>query len=170
MTSLWRTQVSGPARHASHKGSSMTKSLSELGRAAIADLDAVFAKLPDTATDPLIEAILFAKRTCLYVAGREGLALRGFAMRLFHIGRDAHMVADMTTPPVGPAIRWSLSPDKAGFRPPKLSWSSPSPPAPAQRSSQRSQVVKPLKCLISALSYPPRPWQIIRGPPSQCCL
>lgn len=80
----------------------MIKSLFEFGRAAISDLDAVFAKLPDNAADPLIEAILSAKRICLYGAGREGLALRGFAMRLFHMGRDAHVVADMTTPPVGP--------------------------------------------------------------------
>ena len=80
----------------------MTKSLSELGKAAIGDLGAVIAALPDNAADALIEAILSSKRICLYGAGREGLALRGFAMRLFHMGRDAHVVADMTTPPVGP--------------------------------------------------------------------
>lgn len=80
----------------------MSRSISELGRAAIADLGVVFAKLPDTAADALIEAIVSSKRICLYGAGREGLALRGFAMRLFHMGRDAHVVADMTTPPVGP--------------------------------------------------------------------
>ena len=75
----------------------MTQSLSELSRAALADLGAVFAATPDNAADPLIEAILSSKRICLYGAGREGLALRGFAMRLFHMGRDAHVVADMTT-------------------------------------------------------------------------
>ena len=80
----------------------MTRSLSQLSRESIADLGAVFAAMPDNAADPLIEAILSSKRICLYGAGREGLALRGFAMRLFHMGRDAHVVADMTTPPVGP--------------------------------------------------------------------
>jgi 6-phospho-3-hexuloisomerase len=79
----------------------MSKSLSELGLSAIADLGEVFSAMPDDAADPLIEAILSAKRVCLYGAGREGLALRGFAMRLFHMGRDAHVVADMTTPPIG---------------------------------------------------------------------
>jgi 6-phospho-3-hexuloisomerase len=79
----------------------VSKTLSELGRSAIADLSAVFSAMPDNAADPLIEAILSSKRICLYGAGREGLALRGFAMRLFHMGRDAHVVADMTTPPVG---------------------------------------------------------------------
>jgi 6-phospho-3-hexuloisomerase len=80
----------------------VARSLSELGRSAIADLDAVLAAMPEDALDALIQAILSSKRICLYGAGREGLALRGFAMRLFHMGRDAHVVADMTTPPVGP--------------------------------------------------------------------
>lgn len=80
----------------------MTQSLTELAKAAIADLDGVIAKMPDDAADALIAAILAARRICLYGAGREGLALRGFAMRLFHMGLDAHVVADMTTPPVGP--------------------------------------------------------------------
>ena len=85
----------------------MTKSksdqaISQLAKAAIADLDEVVARMPDDAADAFIAAILAAKRICLYGAGREGLALRGFAMRLFHMGLDAHVVADMTTPPVGP--------------------------------------------------------------------
>ena len=80
----------------------MTQSLSALAKAALADLGGVMDRLPDDAADDLIEAILAARRICLYGAGREGLALRGFAMRLFHMGLDAHVVADMTTPPVGP--------------------------------------------------------------------
>lgn len=80
----------------------MTQSLTQLAAAALADLGEVIAKMPDDAADDLIAAILAARRICLYGAGREGLALRGFAMRLFHMGLDAHVVADMTTPPVGP--------------------------------------------------------------------
>ena len=80
----------------------MSFSISELGRLAIVDLNEVFTAMPDSVADDLIEAVINAKRICLYGAGREGLALRGFAMRLFHMGRDAHVVADMTTPPVGP--------------------------------------------------------------------
>ena len=79
----------------------MSMALSELSRRALSDLSGVFSALPDTAADPLIEAISSARRIALYGAGREGLALRGFAMRLFHMGRDAHVVADMTTPPIG---------------------------------------------------------------------
>jgi 6-phospho-3-hexuloisomerase len=79
----------------------MPQTLSDLAASALADLGTVFRAMPDDAADALIEAILSSRRICLYGAGREGLALRGFAMRLFHMGRDAHVVADMTTPPVG---------------------------------------------------------------------
>jgi 6-phospho-3-hexuloisomerase len=78
------------------------RTLRDLGLGAMAELAAVFATLPDSAADPLIEAILKARRIALYGAGREGLAIKGFAMRLFHLGLDAHVVADMTTPPLGP--------------------------------------------------------------------
>ncbi|MEO1779986.1 MAG: SIS domain-containing protein [Pseudomonadota bacterium] len=42
-----------------------------------------------------------ARRICCYGVGREGLMMRALAMRLYHLGLDAHVVGDMTTPPVG---------------------------------------------------------------------
>ena len=63
----------------------MSNSISNLGVRAIADLNGVFAAMPDAVADDLIEAVVKARRICLYGAGREGLALRGFAMRLFHM-------------------------------------------------------------------------------------
>lgn len=80
----------------------MTSSLRDLARGALAELGQVFERMPDTAADQLIEAILAARRIALHGLGREGLQMRGFAMRLFHLGRDAHVVGDMTTPPLGP--------------------------------------------------------------------
>ncbi|MCR4282431.1 MAG: SIS domain-containing protein [Bauldia sp.] len=80
----------------------MDRTLKDLGRGALDELAAVFAAIADDAADSLIEAILAARRVALYGAGREGLAVKGFAMRLFHMGRDAHVVGDMTTPPIGP--------------------------------------------------------------------
>jgi len=79
-----------------------TKSLGALAAGALNDLGRVFAKLPDAAADPLIEAIVGAKRIVLFGCGREGLQMRGFAMRLFHMGRNVAVWGDMTTPPVGP--------------------------------------------------------------------
>nr|WP_289852450.1 SIS domain-containing protein [Mesorhizobium liriopis] len=42
-----------------------------------------------------------AKRIALYGVGREGLQIKGFAMRLFHLGLDAHVVGDMSVPNLG---------------------------------------------------------------------
>ena len=75
--------------------------LRALGKAALANLGAVFDRMADDAADPLIGEIMDARRIALYGAGREGLAIKGFAMRLFHMGLHAHVVGDMTTPPLG---------------------------------------------------------------------
>ena len=65
------------------------------------ELKQVFAVIPKKTKEQLIKEILKAKRICLYGVGREGLMIKAFAMRLFHLGLDVHMVGDMTTPPVG---------------------------------------------------------------------
>ncbi len=79
----------------------MSESLKSLADRALAEVGEVFARMPEDAADPLIDAILAAKRIALYGVGREGLQMKGFAMRLFHLGLDAHVVGDMTTPPLG---------------------------------------------------------------------
>jgi len=80
----------------------MTETLADLSKGALNDLAGVFARLPDDAADPLIEAIVAARRIVLFGCGREGLQTRGFAMRLFHMGRAVAVWGDMTAPPVGP--------------------------------------------------------------------
>lgn len=50
---------------------------------------------------PLAEALAGARRILCHGVGREGLMMRALAMRLFHLGCDAHVVGDMTAPPVG---------------------------------------------------------------------
>ena len=109
----------------------MTESLAQLSKGALNDLAGVFAAMPEDALDGLIEAIVAAKRIVVFGLGREGLQMRGFAMRLFHMGRDVAVWGDMTTPALGagdlfiasagPAIsrrrgRWSRSRAKAGAR------------------------------------------------------
>ena len=78
----------------------MTQTLAELSRGALKDLEGVFARLPNDAADPLIDAIVAAKRIVVFGCGREGLQMRGFAMRLFHMGRNVAVWGDMTTPDV----------------------------------------------------------------------
>ncbi len=65
----------------------------EIGRAAAATDPASF--------EALAQAILAARRIVLHGAGREGLMMRALAMRLYHLGCDAHVWADMAMPPVG---------------------------------------------------------------------
>jgi 6-phospho-3-hexuloisomerase len=83
-------------------GEAESDGLSALAIRALGDLAKVFERLEPGAEDALVEAIAKAKRVAIYGAGREGLQMDGFAMRLFHMGRDVHLVGDMTTPPVGP--------------------------------------------------------------------
>jgi 6-phospho-3-hexuloisomerase len=79
----------------------VTESLSHLAEGALSDLGAVFAAMPEDALDRLIEEIVKARRIVVFGLGREGLQMRGFAMRLFHMGRNVAVWGDMTTPEVG---------------------------------------------------------------------
>jgi 6-phospho-3-hexuloisomerase len=76
--------------------------LAMLAERALGDLGKVFARLQPGAEDKFVDAIVAAKRIAIFGAGREGLQMDGLAMRLFHMGRDVHLVGDMTTPPIGP--------------------------------------------------------------------
>src|SRR3984957_4134173 len=79
----------------------MTGTLAQLSKGALSDLAAVFAAMPEDALDGLVEAIVAAKRIVVFGLGREGLQMRGFAMRLFHMGRDVAVWGDMTPPALG---------------------------------------------------------------------
>lgn len=76
------------------------------------DTDALFAGAMDeirgvlessaaAEADMLCDELLKARRIACYGVGREGLMMRALCMRLMHLGLDAHMVGDMTTPPLG---------------------------------------------------------------------
>jgi 6-phospho-3-hexuloisomerase len=58
--------------------------------------------MDDAAVDWSCEMIGRARKVVVFGGGREGLQIRGFAMRLFHLGRDVAVVGDMTAPAVGP--------------------------------------------------------------------
>ena len=79
----------------------MTMTLAAMATGALAELAGVFARVPDDAADPLVDALANAKAIALQGLGREGLQMRGLTMRLFHMGLPAHVVGDMTTPPLG---------------------------------------------------------------------
>lgn len=51
----------------------------------------------------------------LYGVGREGLMLKALCMRLAHLGLSAHMVFDMTTPPISTTDLLIASAGPGGF-------------------------------------------------------
>jgi 6-phospho-3-hexuloisomerase len=75
--------------------------MTALYRAALDDLARVFDRIDEDAVGTAVEALATARRIALYGVGREGLQIKGLAMRLFHLGLAAAMVGDMTTPPIG---------------------------------------------------------------------
>ena len=51
--------------------------------------------------DAAVEAVDKAQRVFVAGAGRSGLGMRAFAMRLMHLGKTVHVVGDVTTPGIG---------------------------------------------------------------------
>lgn len=75
--------------------------MSDLYARALAELGGVFERIDHASVEEAVDAIARARRVALYGVGREGLQVKGLCMRLFHLGREAAMVGDMTTPPIG---------------------------------------------------------------------
>lgn len=72
-----------------------------MGEQALNELGAVFTALDPSTPETMCDGILAANRIACYGVGREGLMMKALCMRLMHLGLDAHVVGDMTTPPIG---------------------------------------------------------------------
>ena len=75
--------------------------LARRGRTALDELGGVLDGVEESAFDAFVDALAAARRLVLHGVGREGLMMRALAMRLYHLGLDAHVLGDMTTPPLG---------------------------------------------------------------------
>jgi 6-phospho-3-hexuloisomerase len=73
----------------------------QLFDAALAELAAAVSGIDPAAIEAASATIARARRIVLYGCGREGLQLRGLAMRLHHLGLRVAMQGDMAAPPVG---------------------------------------------------------------------
>ncbi len=60
------------------------------------------ATVDQQAVEALVDAILQAAKIFVYGAGRSGLMMRAFAMRLGHLGLNSWVVGETTTPAIGP--------------------------------------------------------------------
>jgi 6-phospho-3-hexuloisomerase len=58
--------------------------------------------LDEASVSDLINGIMNAKRIFLIGAGRSGFVARAFAMRLMHMGFDAYVIGEATTPAIKP--------------------------------------------------------------------
>jgi 6-phospho-3-hexuloisomerase len=73
-----------------------------LAERAFDELNQAFRSIDPSAVDNLASAVLEAGTIVCHGLGREGLMIRAFCMRLMHLGLNAHMAGDVTTPPIGP--------------------------------------------------------------------
>lgn len=72
----------------------------QIAHAAVAELGYLLDGVPEARYAAVLEEVLAANRIVLHGVGREGLMLRALTMRLMHLGFDAHVLGDMTAPPV----------------------------------------------------------------------
>ncbi len=73
---------------------SVTENLSII----LAELSANQRRIQEEDLDTLVDEILQAHHIFLAGAGRSGVAIRGFANRLMHLGRSVSLVGDTTSP------------------------------------------------------------------------
>lgn len=65
------------------------------------EIEGVLLKVNERDVDTLAKQLLSAKKVVVIGAGRVGMAARGFAMRLGHLGLSSYMIGDATVPAIG---------------------------------------------------------------------
>jgi 6-phospho-3-hexuloisomerase len=70
----------------------------ELARKVIGELDRTLMAISPQEAERLTDLIMDAERIYIAGAGRSGLAVKAFAMRLMHMGVSAYVVGEVVTP------------------------------------------------------------------------
>jgi 6-phospho-3-hexuloisomerase len=70
----------------------------EYAREVVSELDRTLSAISPQDAEHLVDRILSARQIFLAGAGRSGLAVRAFAMRLMHMGLGAYVVGEIVTP------------------------------------------------------------------------
>lgn len=73
----------------------------KLSEAVAKEHKKVFELLSIDELKKAMEAVIKAENIFVFAAGREGISLRGFAMRLAHLGKRVHWLFDDTTVGIG---------------------------------------------------------------------
>lgn len=79
------------------KPTDITETITHVGY-ILAEIKTVLSKIDQAQVDLLVRDILSAKKIIATGAGRVGLSVRGFVMRLKHLGLDAYIVGDANVP------------------------------------------------------------------------
>ncbi len=77
------------------------RSLQSMAQSALSGVSAALGRVSHETAEHMCAEILRAGRIICYGVGREGLMVKALAMRLMHLGLNAHVAGDMTTPPIG---------------------------------------------------------------------
>lgn len=72
----------------------------ELLSKIMAEIFKVLSLVDENKLDKIIEKILDSKRVFVLGVGRSGLVMKGFAMRLMHLGLNAFVVGESITPAI----------------------------------------------------------------------
>lgn len=79
----------------------MTEVKSDLFQQALSELGTALSCVEIGAVEQACRILADAGQIVVYGCGREALQMKGFAMRLFHLGLPVSVVGDMTTPALG---------------------------------------------------------------------
>jgi 6-phospho-3-hexuloisomerase len=93
----------------------MPMDLTDTAARAAAEIRDATAAIDPAGFDGLVGELAAAARIACFGVGREGLMMRALAMRLYHMGLDAHVVGDMSCPPIGPGDLLVVSAGPGGF-------------------------------------------------------
>lgn len=75
--------------------------VTETVAAIVNELGECLGKVSTKSVEAALDEISRARRLFLAGAGRSALGMRGFAMRLMHMGKTTHLVGEVTTPAIG---------------------------------------------------------------------
>jgi 6-phospho-3-hexuloisomerase len=70
-------------------------------KAALVEIERTLDRVDPEAVEQMVQFLLDAKTVFIAGAGRSGLMIRSFAMRLAHLGRSVQVVGDVTTRGIG---------------------------------------------------------------------
>lgn len=71
-------------------------------KSACAEIEEAATSVREESLSELVKVLTESSRIFVYGVGREGLTMKGFAMRLYHLGMDSNVVGEMTTPQICP--------------------------------------------------------------------